>query len=608
MNPPRLVRFGSFEFDPASGELRAHGRRIPLQSQPAQVLTQLVNHPGRIVTREELRRTIWGDDTFVDFDAAINVAVNKIRQALHDSATAPRFVETLPKRGYRFLADVHVAEPATAPGASATPPPAGAPARVVLSLITGLLLAVGIFGVWSGSGRDASPRERSLAVLPFRPLVAESRDDALQVGLAEAVIVRLGQLKQLRVPSINAVQRYASLDLDPRAAGRELGVEAVLDGSILRLDGNVRLSARLLDVATGTTLWARQWDLPWTDIFTVQDAMATEMARALALTLVPGELAAQEAPDQRGGLRQLPARTVPAAPADSRRQRPGRGTAGSGDPARPRVCRGTRRARLAYISIPLLEGPTVPFVELGRQAAQRALELDPTIAEAHAVLGRILVHFDWDMEAAEREMRRALELDPTDPFVLHCYARVLADDGRFEEALALTDTALAQDPTSVLANRDKAIILFLAGRYEACVEQCLRTLELDPYSAFVHSYLGRAYERLGQPEQAVEAYVTPLTFSEANRHRAEALRTAARRGGLAGFWELQLQMLLAEPEVRPFSVARAYARIGDHDRAIAWLERLYTERGAWVRGLKVQPEFDPLRTAPASRTCCAARA
>lgn len=601
MNARRVVGFGSFEFDFSSGELRAGGRLVPLQSQPAEVLAQLLSQPGSIVTREELRTAVWGEDTFVDFDAALNVAVNKIRQALRDSPVAPRFIETIPKRGYRFLADVHPLIP------SETPMPAAViePARRALSSVRWLWLVVLIVtaagaAVWSGTRvARSTDAVRSVAVLPFRPLVAEASDEALEVGLAEAVIIQLGRLTPLRVPSIHAVQRYARSQADPRVAGRELGVESVLDGSLQRVDGRVRLSSRLLDVATGTALWAGQWDLPWNDIFAVQDTIATEVSRALAVRLADAGVTALPAHPTNGAAYErylrarylLLRRTVP----DSQR---------AAELLQEAIGFDTTSAAahatlgFAHISVALLGGPTRPYVELGRDAVRRALDLDPSIAEAHAVLGRILIHFDWDMEAGEREMRRALELDPTNPFVLHCYSRVLADNGRFTEALALADRALAEDPTSVLANRDKAQILFLARRYDECIELCRRTLELDPYSPLVHSYLGAAYEHQGRPEQAVESYVAPLAFSEENRSQVAALRAAADAGGIKGFWERRLQFLLAQPEVGPYFVAHAYARLGDHDRALAWLEKLHAGRGGQIRILKVNPDWDPLRADP----------
>ena len=597
----RIVRFGNFEFDFASGELRSSGRRVALQGQPSQVLSYLLTNPGHLVTREDLRRAIWTDDTFVDFDSALNVAVNKVRQALGDSASAPRFVETIPRRGYRFLADVHLVEPAELPvPTTSTPPPRTSDSRHHWRWVAMACLAVTLLTLYGSAKVDrGSTPPRSIAVLPFRPLVAETRDEALEVGLAEAVIVRLGQLKQLRVPSINAVQRYAKLEVDSRTAGRDLGVDSVLEGSLLRVNGSVRLSARLLDVKTGTSLWAQQWDFQWTDIFTVQDAMATEVTRALALRLVreertslrkhPTNVAAYD-----GYLRArylLLRRTV----ADSRRAAELLEEAVRLDPNS-----GPAHASLAfaYVSVPLLEGPSSPFVELGRRAVRRALDLDPTIAEAHAVMARILVHFDWDVEGSDRESRRALELDPSNRFVLHCYSLMLADQGRFDEALALANRALALDPTSTLANRDKAIILYLARRYGDCVEQCRKTLELDRYFASVYVFLGRAYEELGRPRDAIDSYLTPLAFEERNRDIVTELRAAAEKGGLKEFWKVRLGYLLRRPDVPIATVAGAYVRIGDHDNAMAWLERLYSARGAWIRGLKVQPTWDPLRSDP----------
>jgi TolB-like protein/DNA-binding winged helix-turn-helix (wHTH) protein/Tfp pilus assembly protein PilF len=609
MTGPPCVRFGVFEFDFSTRELRSNGRRVPLQSQPAQVLALLLSNAGRIVTRDELRAAIWSTDTFVEFDTALNVAVNKIRQSLRDSANAPRFVETIPKRGYRFLADVlplvpsepvvssEAVVPAAQPVVASVRPSAGRPFPSLRFALAGLIVSATVAAVWSGTRVGEPSAIRSVAVLPFRPLIAEAKDEVLEVGLSEAVIIRLGHLRQLRVPSIHAVQRYARQHPDPRAAGRELGVETVLEGSLLRVNGNVRLSARLLDVANGTTLWARQWDVPWSDIFTVQDALATEVSRALAVRLAnqpalpahPTNVAAYERYLRARYL--LLRRTV----ADSRRAAELLEEAIELDPSSAAA---NATLGFAYLSVPLLEGPTNPYVELARQVTRRALDLDPTIAEAHAVLGRIMLHFDRDIEGGRRQMRRAFALDPTNPFVLHCFSLVLADDGQFDEALAVADRALAQDPTSVLATRDKATILFLAGRYDDCVAMCRRTLELDPYTPQVHNSLGRAYEQLDRPREAVEAYITPLTFSEDNHEMVTALRAAAARGGLKGFWERRLQYLLEEPDVRAYSVATAYVRLGDPERALAWLEKVDAERGAWIRGLKVQPQWDPLRGDP----------
>jgi len=601
MNTQGPVRFGTFELDRASGELRRNGRRVPLQGQPAQLLCHLVSHPGEVVTREDLRRAIWDDDTFIEFDTALNVAVNKIRHALQDSPTTPRFVETVPRRGYRFLGEVRPIEPVPSP-IPAVEVTAGSAVSVPLwrrwpvwagSLaLVAAIAAVGLSLARSGS-RDG-PRPRSVAVLPFRPLLAGAGDEALETGMAEAVIIKLGQLRNLRVPSLSTVQRHAARDSDPLAAGRALGVEAVLDVTLLRANGSLRVSGRLLDVEKGTTLWARQWDQPWTDVFAVQDTMTSQVADALALSLAPSEQASlRKRPTSvaaydrylRGRLL-LTRRTI----ADSRRAAELLEEAVKIDPTS-----GAAHASLAfaYISVPLSDGPTRPFVSLGRQAAQRALELDPSIPEAHAVQGRIMYSFDWDPEGGERELRRALDLGPNDPFVLHCYSMLLTAEGRFAEALALNERLLTQDPISTFTLRDRALILYVARRYEDAIQIGRKALELDERFTQAYSPLWRSYEQLGREKEAVDAYLTALSSSK-SEPQMDALRTAAGQGATA-FWKRRLEQLIAEAEPSPYTVAMIYVRIGDHDHALAWLETLYEQRAAGMRSLKVNPEWDPLR-------------
>ena len=602
-----VVRFGTFELDPHSGELRRNGRRVPLQGQPAQVLCQLVSHPGEVVSRDDLRRSIWAADTFVEFDTALNVAINKVRQALQDSATTPRFIETVPKRGYRFLADVQGIEPVDAGWGAADSAPvettAATPRRLRLASIgvsLSLAAAVTTALLWQRvSGNHPSPRPRSVAILPFKPIAGDAGDEALQAGMAEAMIIRLSELKHLRITSLSTVQRQAKLDPDPLAAGRALGVEAVLDGTLLRLDGNLRVSARLLAVEKGTTLWAQQWDLPWTDVFSVQDAMASQVAGALAPSL---------APEQQASLRKRPTSVAAYEPylrarllltrftvADAKRAAELLQEAVKLDPTS-----GAAHSSLAfaYISIPLNQGPVKPFVELGRQAALRALELDPTLAEAHAVLGRIAYSFDWDPEAAERKMRQALEFDPDDPFTLHCFSMTLTHEGRFDEALRLNQRVLDQDPVASLPNRDRAVILFVARRYQEAIEQSRKTLELDPQFGLAYSPLWRSYERLGRTQEMIDSYLASVRFSKDAQTMLPVLNEAARRGGPEGFLRARLELLLARPDPPAYSVASAYMSLGDHDNALAWLEKLYKERGAQMRALKVYEEWDPLRGDP----------
>jgi DNA-binding winged helix-turn-helix (wHTH) protein/TolB-like protein len=598
----KAVRFGTFELDPSSGELRNRGQRVPLQDQPAQVLSLLVSRPGEVVTRDELRRALWSDDTFVEVDTALNVAVNKIRQALRDSASSPRFVETVPKRGYRFLADVHVVEPegaGVAPdAATGAPPPRRSSAWMVASAVVALL-GVSLFLLPDrGCRRAASTAPRSVAVLPFKPLVADARDEAVEMGMAEAVIVRLGQRQGLRVPSINAVRRYRGADPNPLQAGRELGVDTVLDGRLMQTDGRLRVSARLLDVNTGTTRWAQQWDIPWTDVFTMEDAMATEVTRALAPALDAGERVPAAKPPTNAaaydrylrGRYLVTRRTL----ADSQRAAELLEEAVALDPQSAAA-----QAVLAdaYVAVTWLGGPIEPFIERSRQAARRALELDPNEAGAHATLGILLALFDWDSARGERELQRALELGPHEPTVLRFNSVFLWHEGRFEEASALNARELALDPTSVFANRNKAIILYFQRRYDDCIAQSLKTLELDRFFESAYWWLGSCYEQLGREREAVDAYILPLTFGEEHQKDAAALRAAASQGGLRGYWRCRLGQAGRRPISRDV-LALARLKVGERDQAIALLERLSEQRGPWILTIKFDPQWDPLRADP----------
>jgi DNA-binding winged helix-turn-helix (wHTH) protein/TolB-like protein/tetratricopeptide (TPR) repeat protein len=560
MTTPQVVRFGTFELDRSTGELRSQGKRVALQDQPAQVLSLLVSRPGEVVTREDLCRALWSEDTFVEFDTALNVAVNKVRQALRDSATSPRFIETIPRRGYRFLSDVHpVADTPAAPAVSHRPR-----LRWAIGIALGLLLAAVAIGVGERFVRpSASPQ--SVAVLPFKPLIAGSRDEALEMGLAESVIGKLGQRQGLRVPSISAVRRYGGSAPNPRQAGRELGVDTVLDGSLLRAEGRLRVSARLLDVDTGTTRWAQQWNIPWTDVFMVEDAMATEVTRVLAPALGPGERVPNPKPPTNAAAydRYLRGRylVTQRTRADSQRAAELLEEAVALDPHSAAA-----QAVLAdaYVAVTWFDGSMGPFVERARQAALRSLELDPNEATAHATLGILLALFDWDTASGERELQRALELGPDEPAVL----------------------------------RFNAVFLYYSRRYEDCITQSLKALELDRYFASVYSWLGACYEHLGREREAVNAYITPLTFGDEHQKEAAALRAAAAKGGLRGYWTCRLDQIGRKPEAKPEEQAIAALKVGDRDQAIGSLERLSEQRGPWLRIIKIDPQWDPLRADP----------
>ena len=607
------VAFGTFEFDLSTGELRSKGTRVALQDQPAQLLGLLVRQAGRVVTREELRKALWSDDTFVEFDTALNVAVNKVRQALRDSATSPRFVETVPRRGYRFLADVRPVEvdvrPTPAAGVPvAVPPPdaapvAGAPRNSRARIVAGAVATLAVAGVFllpsSLPWRRATSGPRSVAVLPFRPLVADARDEALEVGMAEAVIVKLGQLQGLRVPSIGAVQRYAGRERDPLRAGGELGVDSVLDGSLQRSNGRLRVSARLLDVRSGTPRWARQWDLPWTDVFTVQDAMATDVARELALTF-SSPRGPQHTTDPDAYERYLRARYLVAqrTPETSRR-------AGELLEEVVRIDPGFAPAYAvmadAYLVDPLagraaravpLHGPT------GRATGRRA---GPDLrGGARACWAPFWRSSTGTSRPVSGSCERALELGPEVPTVLRLYSLFLWFEGRFDEALTLNDRELALDPASVFANRNRAIIYLLRppvrGLHRAVTQDARARPPL--HRLRTHGWAGRSSGSAATPR--------PWRRSSSRSRSGRIARTTWRRcerrpprAGTRGFWRRWLEIEERQPEYfNTDGPAMAWLRIGERERALSELERLCEARSPWMRAIGVEPLWDPLRADP----------
>jgi DNA-binding winged helix-turn-helix (wHTH) protein/tetratricopeptide (TPR) repeat protein len=470
----QVVRFGTFELDRSTGELRSKGQRVPLQDQPAQLLSLLVGRPGEVVTRDELRRALWSEDTFVDFDTAMNVAVNKVRQALRDSAASPRFVETVPKRGYRFLADVRAIEPGAArvasPGAPEPAPPKGRPWHGGLRTVAGAVAAVVVIAVAVLLARDR-----------LRPRPAAHAKTAVQPTNAAAY---------------DRYQRARHL-IDRRTAE------------------DSRRAAELLEEA---------------------------------IALDPRSAPAQ------------------AALAD------------------------------AYLALAWLGKAQAPAVSRARAASRRALEIDPAHAEAHATLGIILSQFDWDVAAGQRELERAVELAPDRGTVLRLYSLFLWNEGRFEEALDMNERELALDPASRFANRNRAIILYYARRYEESITQARKTIELDRYFVTIYDWLGKAYRQLGREQEAVEAFITPLTFDVARAKDVETLRAALAQGGPRAFWRRWLEL---HPDPTEDDLcAGVELRLGDRDRAIALLETLLASGNPWIRALNVEPQWDPLRSDP----------
>ncbi len=563
----RCLRFGVFELDPRRGELRRRGLRLELQTQPLGLLLALLERPGELVTREELRQRLWPGDTFVAFDQGINTAVKKVRRALRDSAASPRFVETLPRRGYRFIAPVE---------ALATERPAAPRPRVV----------------------------DSIAVLPFRNASEAPDLQYLSSGLTESLIEHLARLAGLRVVSHSSVSRFSGATVDPRAAGRELGVRAVLTGRLELQGEGLVVACELVEVEHGWRLWGRRLRRALEELLEVEDEIASQISEQLRL-----ELGAAE--------RERLARRHTEDPEAHRSYLKGRYHLNRlGEEALRRaiecfesaVERDPRYA-LAHVGLAEAYGllsffdllPPRAVVPQAKQAAERALGLDPELPEAHAALATLHQVYDWDWERAGTRFRRALEIKPNCAIARRLYASYLGALGRSDEALAEMGLAQSLDPLSLVVSTELGWLLFVGRRYEEAAEQARKTLEMEPRFPAAVYVLGLAAAGAGRSAEAA-AYLDDVAHRSG--HNPSALAALGHLHGTTGRRDDALRALerlrdrASRGYVSPYWLALVSCGLGEGAAALEWLEKAYGAHDVWLAWLKVDPRLDPLREAP----------
>jgi TolB-like protein/Flp pilus assembly protein TadD len=576
----RELRFGVFTVDLGLGELRKRGRRIRLQEQPFQVLAMLVAAPGELVTREELRNRLWAADTFVDFDHGLNIAINKLREALGDSVEKPRFIETLPRRGYRFIAALEEAEA----GITAADYWQGMPAQYK-----------------SGSGTVCS-----LAVLPFVRLSSNPEEEFFADGITDALVATLAQISALRVISRTSVMRYKGARKSLPEIARELRVNFVLEGSVARSDNRVRITAQLIDARSDSHLWAKNYEGDLRDILAVQSDVARAIAQEIKVQLTPGEQARF---------------------ASSRRVDPGAYEAF----LRGRYWWNKRNPEalqkgLLFFQQSMEKDPDYALAYVGiadsytilasaaydamrpheampkaKTAALKALELDPALGEAHVALARVLSAYDWNFPEAQREFKRTFELTPNYPSAHHFYAVHLMAMGQAVEAIAEERRALELDPLSLTFRHNLARALHYAHRDDEAVAEELGILEMDPTFYQAHNLLGWVSLCKGEKEEAVAQLQSAL------KHSGGALLALANLGfsqGLAGkradaVMTLEmLRKLSLERYVPAYQFAIVHAGLGQKDLAFDYLEEAYQERSNYLLFLKVIDTMLPLRSDP----------
>jgi TolB-like protein/DNA-binding winged helix-turn-helix (wHTH) protein/cytochrome c-type biogenesis protein CcmH/NrfG len=608
-----VIRFGVFEFDPEAGELRKQGLKVKLHGQPAQVLELLLQRPGRVVTREELREKLWPEQTFVDFEHGLNAAIQRLREALGDSADNPRFVETLPRRGYRFIAPVE--EPGRPAGSRVGAEPRRRFGWQVRALVAVLLLAVvsvaGYFARQRFWPQAKLPTGKvMLAVLPFDNLSGESEQEYFSDGLTDEMISQLGRLQPERLGVIarTSAMYYKGTNKRLDEIGRELGVDYVLEGSVRRDANRVRITAQLIQLSDQTQLWAESYERDLRDILALQSEVAQTVARQLQLKLTPQE--------------QTRLATIgPVHPEAYEAYLWGRRETYLVQWGSPEgYLKGIEYYRqaiqkdpdyaLAYAGLAhayhmlwsFHHFPASESLDRSRAANLRALELDPTLSEAHVNLGAMKFWRDGDWSGGEAALRHAVELDPGSVDAQLGYANCLSVLGRHDRAIRLIKRARQLDPLSPVINAALADALVGARQYERAIEQYRETIELDPKVASPYLGLGNIYHRLGRYEEAVAAYLEWRRLSGDSPERVQALHDAYRTSGMQGYLRKRIEHLkdIAKHQpVSPLLFAIVYTHKGDKDRALEWLEKAYQQQGPGILGgLKVLPMFDPLRDDP----------
>ena len=610
-SPSRVLKFGVFEVDLQAKELRRSGMRQKLAGQPFQVLQLLLERPQEVVTREELRQHIWPGNTFVDYDLALKKAVNRLREVLGDSAESPRFIETIPRRGYRFVA------PVEAVGDNRNRPPEISPLalghkwRPWTKWAGALVAALAVTAVLIvGSVRRHAPKSNStakrvmLAVLPFDNFTGDSNQEYLADGLTEEVIGQLGSLDPARLGVIarTSAMKYKKSGKGIDQVGHELNVDYVLEGSMRESDNHVRITAQLIRSSDQTHVWSQTFDRSLRSLLDLENEIARAIASRVDSDLVPH--AAVESSREvsweaysaylKGRHILLDTKTDESTGVAMQYfQR-----AISMDPKFALAYAGLADAYQEQADQNL--APSIGF-QRSREAARKALELDPNLAEGHVAMANVLASYDWNRPAAEKEYLRALQLKPTYEEAHHSYSHFLMAAGRHDEAISESKRLLELDPLSSHMNAHMGLAFLRAGRLDEGVEQLNRTVRLDP--TYIRGYLFLAFG-YGLKHMYLEALETVKKAVALQGDTIEALPQYAYVLVLAGHRAEGLRILhhlesnLRRQYVSPFDLATIHVALGERDKALALLETAYRERSRGMVYVNVEPEFAPLHSDP----------
>lgn len=613
---PRSLRFGAYEVNLDTGELRKGGTRIRLQEQPFQVLRCLLERPGKLVTREEIRERLWGNDTFVDFEHGLNAAINRLRECLCDSAEAPRFIETFPRRGYRFLAEVEPVtevsvteveeeEPVAGEGGSPTEiePPKWRKYVPWLATTMAALLIIGAAARLAQRQRPVTaPVIHSIAVLPLVNLSGDPEQEYFAEGMTDVLITDLARASALRVISHTTANAYKRTQKALPEIAQELNVDAMVEGTIMRSGNRVRISAQLIRAVDDRHLWAESYEGELGDVLLLQNRVAGDIAREVnARVTLPqqGTISGRVQPGAYDAYLRGRYFFDKRKPEAARKSAEYFQQAISIDPSYAPAYAG-----LAYALASESHLGNVRPAEVMPQAlaaTKRALELDPNCGEAHMALGFIDTIYTWDWADAERELQRGIELSPSDSLAEHYYSVYLDAANRPEEAIAHMRRALELDPLSFLMNRHLGSALYFGRHYDEALYQLRRAGEMQPNSAdVVEGWASSIYEKKGLKDEAVHSNLVALEAGGETRANLNYYQLAYQRGGWKGYWQARIERLSAQSDKLScrdsYDLGTGYLRLGNRDLAFSWLNWEAEHRCIFMIWVKVDPLLDDIRT------------
>jgi TolB-like protein/DNA-binding winged helix-turn-helix (wHTH) protein/Flp pilus assembly protein TadD len=625
----RIIRFGVFEVDLNGAELRKQGLRIKLPEQPFQILAMLLEKPGEIVTREELRNRLWQTDTFVDFDHGVNNAVMRLREVLGDSSDNPRFIETLPRRGYRFIAHIdefswpspsvvpqetESASPPQATEAAVLPPVHRQEGRRRQRLIAATLALVALMAAGFGWRYVATRRtsgtsikqSTSVVVLPLDNLSGDREQDYFADGMTDDLIANLAKIRSLRVISRSTAMAYKHTRKPLSEIANELHVDAVVEGTILRVDNRVRITAELVQVSTDRHLWADTYESEIGDVLALQNRVSSAIVSEIRVNLSSQDrerLARNPAVAPEAYENYLKGRYYWNKRTDENLNR---AIAYFGQATRQDSHYALAYAGLAdcYAIVGAAIFGTMSVGEAApraREAAQHALEIDPTSAEAETSLATLKFNYDWDWSGAEEGFQRAIQLNPSYATAYQRYSLFLMAMGRFKDGFNQINKARELDPLSISINFSLGWRLYLARQYDRAITQLRNTLEMDPSYELPHLVLGQAYEEKGTFDLAIPELQKAVELSHGTPLMIAALAHGfARSGNRAEAQRLLTQLELAAKHdyVSPYYFAIVCLGLGKNEQALAFLDKAFADRSNGLVFMGVEPELDPIRFDP----------